>query len=134
MEIKYDIADDKVRNFTDSAKSRLQEQSQKYTIEIINEAEKVEELVRENGASTEITENIIFQAVRRNKTEKKKNIKIVVLRIIAEILLFISGLMFIPEMFITSEKTLNLGYFIAFIIITFIAFVITIITYFAGGE
>lgn len=134
LEIKYEIADNKVRNFTDSAKSRLQEQSQKYTIEIINEAEKVEELVRENGASTEITENIILQAVRRNKTEKKKNIKIVVLRIIAEILLFISGLMFIPEMFITSEKTLNLGYFIAFIIITFIAFVITIITYFAGGE
>lgn len=134
MEIKYEIADDKIRNFTDSAKSRLQEQSQKYTIEIINEAEKVEELVRENGASTEITENIIFQAVRRNKTEKRKNIKIIVLRIVAEVLLFVSGLMFIPEMFITSEKTLNLEYFIAFIIITFIAFVITIVTYFVGGE
>lgn len=134
LEIKYEIADNKVRNFTDSAKSRLQEQSQKYTIEIINEAEKVEELVRENGASTEITENIIFQAVRRNKTEKRKNIKIIVLRIVAEVLLFVSGLMFIPEMFITSEKTLNLEYFIAFIIITFIAFVITIVTYFVGGE
>lgn len=134
LEIKYEIADNKVRNFTDSAKSRLQEQSQKYTIEIINEAEKVEELVRENGASTEITENIIFQAVRRNKTEKRKNINIIVLRIVAEVLLFVSGLMFIPEMFITSEKTLNLEYFIAFIIITFIAFVITIVTYFVGGE
>ena len=91
LEIKYEIADDKIRNFTDSAKSRLQEQSQKYTLEIISEAEKVEELIRENGASTEITDNIIFQAVRRNKTEKKKSIKTILVRIIAELLLFVSG-------------------------------------------
>ena len=134
MEIKYEIADDKVRNFTDSAKSRLQEQSQKYTLEIISEAEKVEKLIRENGASTEITDNFIFQAVRRNKTEKKKSKKIIIIRILAEILLFISGLMFIPEKFITSESTFNLGYFIAFIIITLVAFIAIIATYFIGGE
>ena len=59
MEIKYKIADDKVCNFTESAKRRLQEQSEKYTLEVISEAEKVEKLVRENGASTEITDNIL---------------------------------------------------------------------------
>ena len=134
MEIKYEIADDKIRNFTDSAKSRLQEQSQKYTLEIISEAEKVEELIRENGASTEITDNIIFQAVRRNKAERKKSIKTILVRIASEILLFISGLMFIPEMFITKESTFNLGYFVAFAIVTLIALVATIVTYFIGGE
>lgn len=134
LEIKYEIADDKIRNFTDSAKSRLQEQSQKYTLEIISEAEKVEELIRENGASTEITDNIIFQAVRRNKTERKKSIKTILIRIAAEILLFISGLMFIPEMFITKESTFNLGYFVAFAMVTLIALVATIVTYFIGGE
>ena len=134
LEIKYEIADDKIRNFTDSAKSRLQEQSQKYTLEIISEAEKVEELIRENGASTEITDNIIFQAVRRNKTEKKKSIKTILVRIAAELLLFISGLMFIPERFITTENTFNLGYFVAFAIVTLIALVATIVTYFIGGE
>ena len=134
MEIKYDIADDKVRNFTDSAKNRLQEQSLKYTLEIISEAEKVEELIRENGASTEITDNIIFQAVRRNKAEKKKSIKIILIRIIAEILLFISGLMFMPERFITTENTFDLRYFVTFLIVTFIALVATIVTYFVGGE
>lgn len=134
MEIKYEIADDKIRNFTDSAKSRLQEQSQKYTLEIISEAEKVEELIRENGASTEITDNIIFQAVRRNKTEKKKSTKTILIRIAAELLLFVSGLMFIPEMFITAKNTLNLGYFAAFAIVTLIALVATIVTYFIGGE
>lgn len=134
LEIKYEIADDKIRNFTDSAKSRLQEQSQKYTLEIISEAEKVEELIRENGASTEITDNIIFQAVRRNKTEKKKSIKTILVRIVAEILLFVSGLMFIPEMFITTENTFNLGYFVVFALVTLIALVATIVTYFIGGE
>ena len=134
MEIKYEIADDKVRNFTDSAKNRLQEQSQKYTVDIISEAERIEELIRENGASTEITDNIIFQAVRRNKTGKKKSIKIILIRIAAELSLFVSGLMFIPEMFITSENTFNLGYFVVFAIVTLIALVATIVTYFIGGE
>lgn len=134
MEIKYEIADDKIRNFTDSAKSRLQEQAQKYTLEIISEAEKVEEFIRENGASTEITDNIIFQAVRRNKTEKKKSIKTILIRIAAEILLFVSGLMFIPEMFITPENNFNLGYFFVFAIVTLTALVATIVTYFIGGE
>ena len=134
MEIKYEIADDKVRNFTDSAKGRLKEQAQKYTLEIISEAEKIEELIRENGASTEITDNIIFQAVRRNRTEKKKSIKIILIRIVAELLLFISGLMFMPEMFITSTNTFNIGYFIAFAIVTLIALIATIVTYFIGGE
>ncbi len=134
MEIKYEIADDKVRNFTDSAKNRLQEQSQKYTLEIIDEAEKIENLIRENGASTEITDNIVFQAVRRNRTEKKKSIKIIIIRIVAELLLFISGLMFLPEMFITSENTFNLEYFVVFAIITLTALITTIVTYFLGGD
>lgn len=134
MEIKYEIADDKIRNFTDSAKSRLQEQSQKYTLDIISEAEKVEELIRENGASTEITDNIIFQAVRRNKTGKKKNIRIILLRIAAEVLLFVSGLMFIPETFITKENAFNIEYFFIFAIVTLIALIATIATYFIGGE
>ena len=134
MEIKYEIADDKVRNFTDSAKNRLQEQSQKYTLEIIDEAEKIENLIRENGASTEITDNIVFQAVRRNRTEKKKSINIIIIRIVAELLLFISGLMFLPEMFITSENTFNLEYFVVFAIITLTALITTIVTYFLGGD
>lgn len=134
MEIKYEIADDKVRNFTGSAKSRLQEQSQKYTLAIISEAEKVEELIRENGASTEITDNIIFQAVRRNRTGKKKSIKIIIIRILAEVLLFISGLMFMPEKFITIDGTLNMGYLVTFLLVTLIAFIAIIATYFLGGE
>lgn len=134
MEIKYEIPDDKVHNFTESAKSRLCDQSQKYTLEIINEAEKVEELIRENGASTEITDNIIFQAVRRRRAGKKKSVTIIIVRIVAEVLLFIAGLMFVPEMFITENNTFNLEYFVIFAIVTLIALIATIVTYFIGGD
>ena len=48
--------------------------------------------------------------------------------------MFVSGLMFIPEMFITTENTFNLGYFVAFALVTLIALVATIVTYFIGGE
>lgn len=134
MEIKYEIPDDKVRSFTGGAKKRLCEQAKTFTIEIVNEAEKVEGLIRENGATVEITENIVFQAIRRNKTGKKKNVKIIVMRVFADLFLFVSGLMFIPEMFITSDKTLNITYFIGYIIVTLIAFIFTVVTYFIGGD
>ena len=134
LEIKYEIPDDKVRSFTGGAKKRLCEQAKTFTIEIVNEAEKVECLIRENGATVEITENIVFQAIRRNKTGKKKNVKIIVMRVFADLFLFVSGLMFIPEMFITSDKTLNITYFIGYIIVTLIAFIFTVVTYFIGGD
>lgn len=76
----------------------------------------------------------MFQAIRRNKTGKKKNVKIIVMRVFADLFLFVSGLMFIPEMFITSDKTLNITYFIGYIIVTLIAFIFTVVTYFIGGD
>lgn len=134
MRIEFEIPDERVHHFTNSAKARLIDQAEKYTIEVISEAEKVEELIRENGASQEITDNIVFQAVRRNKTAKKKKTWVIVVRVIAELLLFIAGLMFLPEQFITQEGTLNVGYLIAFIVVALIASIATIVTYFIGGE
>ena len=56
------------------------------------------------------------------------------MRVFADLFLFVSGLMFIPEMFITSDKTLNITYFIGYIIVTLIAFIFTVVTYFIGGD
>lgn len=134
MEIKYEIPENKVKNFTDSAKNRLKEQSYEYTLEIINEAEKVEKIIRENGASREITDTIIFQAVRRNKTTKKKRIGLIITRIVAEVLLFVAGLMFLPEKFVTSDNVFNISYFVLFAIVTLVALIATIITHFVGGD
>lgn len=134
MEIKYEIPENKVKNFTDSAKNRLKEQSYEYTLEIINEAEKVEKIIRENGASREITDTIIFQAVRRNKTTKKKHIGLIITRIAAEVLLFVAGLMFLPEKFVTSDNVFNISYFVLFAVVTLVALLATIITHFVGGD
>lgn len=134
MEIKFEIADDKLKNFTDPAKDKLIEQTRKYTLEIISEAEKTEDILRENGAFSEITNNTVIQAVRRNRTIRKKNIKIVIIRIIAEVLLFFSGIMFLPEYFITPENTFNVVYFAIFSLLTLVAIIATIITYFIGED
>lgn len=134
MQISFEIPDDKVSNYTENAKKRLQELAKNHTLEIISEAEKVEKMFHETGASADITDNIIFQASRRNKTEKKKDFKLVFFRIVAEILLFIAGCMFIPERFIDSNKALNLVYLIVFLIIITIALICVITSHFLGGE
>ena len=134
MKVEFDISDDKIRSFTASAKTRLQEQAEKYTNEIIAEAEKVEELFHEKGASTEITDNAIIQAVRRHRTVRRQRIGVIIFRIIAELLLFVAGLLFMPEKFITPEGTFNVLYFALFALIALGAVTTTIVTYFVGGE
>ena len=99
MQINFDLSDAELTHFSQGAKNRLTEQARQYTLEIISEANKVEEMLRENGASQEITESIVVQAIRRNKTVRKKNIGAIILKILSEILLFISGLLFLPDIF-----------------------------------
>ena len=74
MQINFDLSETELTHFSQDAKNRLTEQARQYTLEIISEANKVEEMLRENGASQEITESIVVQAIRRNKTARKKNI------------------------------------------------------------
>lgn len=75
MEIKYDIDDKKLQNFSDEAKLKLIDHSRKHTLDIISEAEKVEESLREYGATSEITGNTIFQAVRTLRSHPTKKLK-----------------------------------------------------------
>lgn len=134
MQIQFDISDSEVTSFTQDAKNRLTEQAKLHTLEIIRESNKVEELLHEDGASQEITESIVVQAIRRNKTVRKKKIGIVILKIASEVLLFLSGLLFLPEHFIKSDNTLNMPYFIFFIILLAISLIITITMHFKDGE
>lgn len=134
MQINFDLSDAELTPFSQGAKNRLTEQARQYTLEIISEANKVEEMLRENGASQEITESIVVQAIRRNKTVRKKNIGAIILKILSEILLFISGLLFLPDMFIKSDNTLNMPYFIFFLLLITISLILTIIMHFKDGE
>lgn len=134
MQINFDLSDAELTHFSQGAKNRLTEQAKQYTLEIISEANKVEEMLRENGASQEITESIVVQAIRRNKTVRKKNIGAIILKVLSEILLFISGLLFLPDMFIKSDNTLNMPYFIFFLLLITISLILTIIMHFKDGE
>ena len=130
MEFKYTIDDSKIANMTSDAKERLIKQAEKHTLEIINEAERIEEASRENGAKIEITENTIFQAVRRSKTSSlKKNWMKIVLKILSEVLLFIAGLLFNQDKFATDTI-----YFLVFTLVFMIALIITIIMHVKDGE
>lgn len=72
MEIKYEIPDDKVRSFTGSAKRRLQEQAQKYTLEIISEAEKVEELIVKTVHRLKLQIILSFKQLEEIERRKRK--------------------------------------------------------------
>lgn len=134
MQINFNLSDAELTHFSQGAKNRLSNQARQYTLEIISEANKVEELLRENGASQEITESIVVQAIRRNKTVRKKNVRVIILKILSEIFLFISGLLFLPDMFINSDSTLNMPYFIFFLLLIAVSLILTIITHFKDGE
>lgn len=134
VEIKYNIPDDKVSQFSEGAKRKLQEEVVQYTLEVIGEAEKAERQFRENGAAPEITETSVLTAVRRNKPRKKKNIWVTILRILAEVFLFVAGLMFLPDSFVTADGAFNIGYFAAFAIVALIALIATIVSHFMEGE
>ena len=134
MQIHFDIPDNNLTFFSQGAKNRLIEQARLHTLDIISEANKVEDMIHENGASQEITENIVVQAIRRNKTIRKKRMGTVILKIFSELLLFFSGLLFIPDLFVKSDGSLNLIYFIFFLIVLTTSLILTIIMHFKDGE
>ena len=58
----------------------------KLILPYLKEANLIEEGIRENGASTEITSNIVLQAVRKHRTyhiNKKQNIVLIIIKVIS---------------------------------------------------
>lgn len=72
MAVQVNIDDNKIYNFFDSARITLKKQMDKYADDIIKEANLIEEAIREDGANTEITSNIVLQAVRKKKSNLSK--------------------------------------------------------------
>lgn len=134
MQIQFDISDNNLTFFSQGAKNRLLEQAKLHTLDIISEANKVEDMIHENGASQEITENIVVQAIRRNKTIRKKRMGTIILKIFSEFLLLLSGLLFIPNLFVKSDGSLNLIYSIFFLIVLTASLILTITMHFKDGE
>ena len=74
MAVQVNIDDNKIDNFSDGAQTTLKKQMEKYADDIIKEANLIEEAIREDGANTEITSNIVLQLLERIKVIRVKNL------------------------------------------------------------
>lgn len=66
MALQVNIDDNAVKNFSSEAKTELIRQLEKCCENIIKESNLIEEAIREDRGSAEITSNIVIQAVRKN--------------------------------------------------------------------
>lgn len=126
MAVQVNIDENKINNFSNGARSILKRQIEKYTDDIIKEANLIEEAIREDGASTEITSNIILQAVRRSKnnSRKKHNYFQIIIKIASALSTLITGFLFD-----SSGYQNNYFKLIAFIIFLVIATISTVLQF-----
>lgn len=126
MIIQINVDEDEIDNLSSDAQITLTKQIEKYTNDIIKEANLIEEVIREDGASTEITSNIILQAVRKNKTvrNKKSSKSLLITKIVSVFSLLIIGFLFD-----SSGYENNMLGLIAFVISLIVASVSTVLQF-----
>lgn len=124
--VQVNIDDNKIDNFSDGAQTTLKKQMEKYADDIIKEANLIEEAIREDGANTEITSNIVLQAVRKNKSNpsKKPNRFLLITKIISSFSLLITGFLFD-----SSGYQNNVSKLIAFVVCLIVASVSTVLQF-----
>lgn len=126
MAVQVNIDDNKIDNFSDGAQTTLKKQMEKYADDIIKEANLIEEAIREDGANTEITSNIVLQAVRKNRSNpsKKPNRFLLLTKIISSFSLLITGFLFD-----SSGYQNNVLKLIAFVVCLIVASVSTVLQF-----
>lgn len=126
MAVQVNIDDNKIDNFSDGAQTTLKKQMEKYADDIIKEANLIEEAIREDGANTEITSNIVLQAVRKNKSNpsKKPNRFLLITKIISSFSLLITVFLFD-----SSGYQNNVSKLIAFVVCLIVASVSTVLQF-----
>lgn len=124
--VQVNIDDNKIDNFSDGAQTTMKKQMEKYADDIIKEANLIEEAIREDGANTEITSNIVLQAVRKNKSNprKKPNQVLLITKIISSFSLLITGFLFD-----SSGYQNNVLKLIAFVVCLIVASVSTVLQF-----
>lgn len=126
MAIQINIDNNKINNFSNGAQTTLVKQIEKYADDIIKEANLIEEGNREDGAGTEITSNIVLQAVRKNKTyhSRKPDRLLFFSKLVSTFSLLITGFLFD-----SSGYQNNVPKFFSFIVCIIIASVSTVLQF-----
>lgn len=126
MVLQVEINDEQLENMSEKAKEELVYQLSTYAESIIKEANLIEEGNREGGANQEIISSMVVQAVRKykNKSPRKKEIGLVVLKTISAFSLLITGFLFDINGY--QDNIVNL---ILFIVVLIVACVSTVLQY-----
>lgn len=130
MEVKIDIPDAKLEGFTDGAKNRIQKLSEKYAVEIVDEAGRLEFSARQSDASRDITESQVINAEKNCRTiiKPRKTAKLL-FRIISDFSILIFGLMFSFDRFMNENKEPNIVYIILIFIVAIVGVTTTVLKY-----
>lgn len=126
MSIEIIVDGARLENLSDGARQTLKKQVNEYTDEVLKEARLIEEGIREDGASREITSNIILNAVRkhRNYLVKKPSKWVIIIKTTSSLSLLLTGFLFD-----SNGYQDNIPKLISFIIFLIIACVSTVIQY-----
>lgn len=116
MSFQIDVKDKKINNLSLEAQSTLKRQIEEHMETIIKEASLIEQATREDGASQEITSNIILQAVKKNKSNfmNKPRGSSLFFKVSSPLSLLVTGFLFDHEGF--DGSPIKLGLFIVMLI------------------
>ena len=126
MTLQVNIDDGKIDNFLDSGIAELVKQLEKYGDNIIKESNFIEEAIREDGADTEITSNIVIQAVRKSKFQRnnKHSKPLLIFKIVSWVSLLLTGFLFDSNGYESA-----IGKLILFVICLIIACISTVLQF-----
>lgn len=130
VKIEIDVKDRKISKLSIDAHDSLKDQIEVYVSNILDEASRIERLLRENGAKEEITSNHILQSAKVNKKNfVKKPTYLKVFGIINPISFMLAGWLFDINGY--QDKPFQMCFFIAILLV---AVSTLIIMKFKGAE
>lgn len=126
MRITIEISDDKIINFSPSAKSELKSHINRLAEDIVDEASRIEASRRISDANSEVTQPIVREAATQPKMAfvRKGKFGLKIIQGIAFLTSMISGAL------LDVEKFQNISIFIWFLITFFIAIATNVYTIF----
>jgi hypothetical protein len=117
MRIEIDIADEKVQNFSQDAKTEVKKQSTRIIEEIVDEAGRVEASRRLPDTNSEVTQSIVKEAATQPRmiVARKKSWKFKIIQIAA------FGSTLVAGSLLDTEKFKETSHVVWFIVMSFVA-------------
>ena len=117
MNIRFNISDDRVINFSSGAKTELINQSHRMAEEIVDEASRIEASRRISDTGSEVTQSNVKEAATQPKMiiSKKKSLKTKILQLIAFVSTLVTGSL------LDTEKFEETDHVVWFVVMSFIA-------------